>query len=191
VRKSAIRPVPAFARIPRYALDRVRADLLAEGRKAHDSLDEAFEDFERSQPVVSAYVRQILGRPLGEATLALGFFLSLAVWMAFEKCYGHALQSVNAQEFSSTSQLVRLDENLRQGEPTESLETDDVISMEQPALVEFVHEHMDATLNLRSADVDADELQLIYRMVLIEMLALSYAVQPPVGLPVRNVEVLA
>jgi hypothetical protein len=128
---------------------------------------------------------------LGEATLALGFFLSLAVWMSFDRCHGVSLKSVSVEEFASTSQLVSLDEDLREAEPNEPLETDDVIAMEQPALVEFVHEHMEATLDMRAESVDADELQLVYRMVLIEMLALSYAVRAPAGFPVSKAEVLA
>jgi hypothetical protein len=63
--------------------------------------------------------------------------------------------------------------------------------MEQPALVEFVHEHVNATLDFREGAVEADELQLVYRMVLVEVLALSYAVKTPAGFPVSKAEVLA
>jgi hypothetical protein len=80
---------------------------------------------------------------------------------------------------------------LREAEPKEPLETDDVIAMEQPALVEFVHEHIEATLDMRGTAVDAEELQLIYRMVLVEMLALSYAIKTPTGFPVSKAEALA
>jgi hypothetical protein len=183
--------VPSFARIPKHALEQVRHELLIEGKAAHQHLDRAFERFEESQPALSRHVGDILGRPLGEATTALGFFLSLAVWMAFDRCHGSSLNSISTDELRSTRELVSLDENLRESEPTEPLETDDVIAMEQPALVQFVHEHIEATLDLRGKAVDADELQMIYRMVLIEMLALSYAIKTPTGFPVSKAEALA
>lgn len=183
--------MPSFAKIPRVALEQVRQDLLLEGREAHKHLDDEFERFEESQPAISDHVADILGRSLGEATTALGFFLSLAVWMAFDRCHGSSLREVSHEELRSTRELVSLDEDLREAEPTEALDTDDVISMEQPALVDFVHEHMEATLDMRGQAIDADELSLIYRMVLIEMLALSYAVKMPTGFPVSKAEALA
>jgi hypothetical protein len=183
--------VPSFAKIPRFALERVRQDLLLEGHDAHKHLDDEFERFEDRQPAISEHVADILGRSLGEATTALGFFLSLAVWMAFDRCHGQALREVSFDELRSTRELVSLDEDLREAEPSEPLDTDDVISMEQPALVDFVHEHMEATLDMRGQSVDANELSLIYRMVLIEMLALSYAVKTPTGFPVSKAEALA
>lgn len=191
VRQSSIRPVPSFARVPRHALDKVREELLVDGDDAHDRLDEAFEDFEEQQPIVASHVGQILSRPLSEPAMALGFFLSLSIWLAFEHTHGPAVQCVTADELYSTQELMSFDEGLRQEESQETLETADVIGMEQPALVEFVHQHMEATLDLRHADVTADELQLIYRTVLVEILALSYAVQAPLGFPVSKAEVLA
>lgn len=183
--------MPAFARIPRYALDKVREELLVDGEDAHDRLDEAFEDFEEQQPVVASHVGQILSRPLSEPAMALGFFLSLSIWLAFEHTHGAAVQCVTSEELHSTKELMSFDEGLRREESQESLETADVIGMEQPALVEFVHQHMEATLDLRHSEVTADEMQLIYRTVLVEILALSYAVQAPMGFPVSKSEVLA
>lgn len=183
--------MPSFARIPRYALDKVREEILIDGEDAHDRLDEAFEDFEEQQPVVASHVGQLLSRPLSEPAMALGFFLSLSIWLAFEHTHGAAVQCVTSEELHSTQELMTFDESLRAGEAQEPLDTADVIGMEQPALVEFVHEHMGATLDLRNPKVTPEEIQLIYRTVLIEILALSYAVQAPRGFPVSKAEVLA
>lgn len=169
----------------------MREEILVDGEDAHDRLDEAFEDFEEQQPVVASHVGQLLSRPLSEPAMALGFFLSLSIWLAFEHTHGAAVQCVTSEELHSTEELMSFDEGLRLEEANESLETADVIGMEQPALVEFVHEHMAATLDLRNSKVTPDEIQLIYRTVLIEILALSYAVQAPHGFPVSKAEVLA
>jgi hypothetical protein len=191
VRKSSIRPVPSFARIPHYALEHVRKELLGGGVGVHDGLDDAFKDFEEQQPVLASYVGQILSRSRNEATIALGFFLSLSIWLAFSRTHGAAVQMVAEEDLHSTLEHFILDENLRMDEPQDPLETVDVIAMEQPALVEFVHEHMDATLELKHTVVNPEELQLIYRNVLVEILALSYAVRAPLGTTVSNSEVLA
>ncbi len=183
--------MPSFARIPQYALDRVRDELFVEGDDAHDRLDDAFEDFEEQQPILASFVGQILSRPLSEPAMALGFFLSLSIWLAFEQAHGGDVQQISEDELISTRELVSLDETLRQGESLDPLETADVIGMEQPALVAFVHEHMETTLDLQSAKVTADEIQLIYRTVLVEILALSYAVLAPVGFPVSKAKVMA
>jgi hypothetical protein len=191
VRKSSIRPVPSFARIPHYALEHVRKELLGGGVGVHDGLDDAFKEFEEQQPVLASYVGQILSRSRNEATIALGFFLSLSIWLAFSRTHGAAVQMVAEEDLHSTLEHFILDENLRMDEPQDPLETVDVIAMEQPALVEFVHEHMDATLELKHTVVNPEELQLIYRNVLVEILALSYAVRAPLGTTVSNSEVLA
>ncbi len=84
-----------------------------------------------------------------------------------------------------------LDEELRRADPAEALDSDDVIAMEQPYLLEFVHEHVDATLEAHAEEVDVDDIHIVYRTVLIEILALSYAVQRPSGYPVAKTELLA
>jgi hypothetical protein len=63
--------------------------------------------------------------------------------------------------------------------------------MEQPSLLEFVHEHLDATLEAHAEDVDVDDVHTVYRLVLVEILALSYAVRKPAGYPVAKTEMLA
>ena len=85
----------------------------------------------------------------------------------------------------------QIDQLLRNGSAAEALDSDDVIAMEQPYLLEFVHEHVDATLEAHAEEVDVDDVHVVYRTVLIEILALSYAVQRPSGYPVAKTELLA
>src|SRR6187431_2834229 len=191
VRKSSIRPVPAFARIDAYTLDAVRSLLLSEQNETSELLDDAFERFDLSQEALSRQLGAVLARPLGETALALGYFLCLSVWMAFDRSYGGFLSEVSEEELGATEELLLLDENLRKNDPQERLETDDVIAMEQPALVRFIHEHLEAALDAHGSKVQLEDLQSIYRLVLVEMLALSYAVRPPLGYPVLKSEIMA
>lgn len=191
VRSSAIRPVPSYARVPTHALDAVRESLADDDDAAREQLDAAFERFERLQPALAARVAETLSKPLDETALGLGYFLALAVWLAFEKVHDDHVAEIREDELLATDELLTLDEELRRADPAEALDSDDVIGMEQPDLVEFVHEHVDATLEANADEVDVDDVHQIYRAVLIEILALSYAVQRPSGYPVAKSELLA
>ena len=44
---------------------------------------------------------------------------------------------------------------------------------------------------MHAESVDVDDVDAVYRLVLVEILALSYAVHRPVGYPVAKTELLA
>ncbi len=169
----------------------MRDGLADDDDEARQQLDAAFERFERTQPTLAAHVAEMLGRPLDETALALGYFLALAVWLAFEQVHGDHINEVTEEELGATDELLSLDEDLRRSDPAEALDSDDVIAMEQPDLLEFVHEHVDATLEAHAEDIDVDDVHAVYRLVLVEILALSYAVARPGGYPVAKTELLA
>jgi len=191
VRRSAIRPVPSYASVPEHALHAVRDSLAEDDDEARAQLDEAFERFERAQPGLAAYVAEALGRPLDDTALALGYFLALTVWLSFEKAHGQHIDEVREEEIQATEELLALDEELRRADPAESLDSDDVIAMEQPHVLSYVHEHIDATLDAHAEDIDVDDVHTVYRVVLVQVLALSYAVRRPEGYPVAKTELLA
>jgi hypothetical protein len=183
--------VPSYARVPSRALEAVRDSLADDDDEARAQLDEAFERFERRQSSLAAHVADALSRPLDETALALGYFLALAIWLAFEQVYGEEIDEVTNEELRATEELLTLDEEIRRTDPAESLDSDDVIAMEQPHLLDFVHEHVDATLEAHAEDIDVDDVHAVYRVVLVEILALSYAVRRPSGYPVVKTELLA
>ncbi len=191
VRRSAIRPVPAYARISSHVLDALRESLSDDDEQTRGKLDEAFERFERKQGPLSTFVTEVLGKPLDETALGLGYFLTLAVWLSFEHAHGSHIASITEQELKATRELLTLDEQLRQTDPSDVLDTDDIVAMEQPDLLEFIHEHVDATLEAHASDIDVNDVHEVYRVLLTELLALSYAVERPAGYPVAKTELLA
>ena len=191
VRGTAIRPVPPYARINEAAIELVRRNLSEEDDDTRTQLDDAFERFERRQPALASYIGDCLSEPLDETALALGYFLTLAVWLAFEQAHGEHVDEVSLDAVQATEELIELDEQLRRKDPTDAIDTDDVIAMEQPQLLEFVHDHIDGTLDAHADDVDVDDVDGIYRLVLVELLSLSYAVQEPRGYPMAKTEMLA
>jgi hypothetical protein len=122
VRRSAIRPVPSYAAVPLHALEGVRDGLADDDEEARAQLDDAFERFERAQPALAAYVAEALGRPLDETALALGYFLALTVWLAFDRAHGQHIDEVTEDELVATDELLTLDEELRRADPAESLD---------------------------------------------------------------------
>jgi len=179
VRRAAIRPVPPYATVPLRSLADVEEQLAEDGDDARHRLDDAFSRFEETQPALAERVSQALNGPLDETALALGYFLTLAIWLAFDSVFGTALDEVSETALVGVEESLQLDEQIRLSDPAEAVDSDDVVAMEQPDILTFVHEHLDAALEANASEVDVDDVHAIYRVVLIEILALSYAVRAP------------
>jgi hypothetical protein len=165
--------------------------LAEDGEVARDRLDAAFVRFEATQSAIADRVASALGKPMDETAMALGYFLTLAVWLAFDRSFEGLLDEVEAEQLSAVEQSLSLDEELRRVDPAEAVDSDDVIAMEQPHMLAFVHEHVDNALGAGPTDIDVDDVHAIYRVVLIEVLALSYAVRPPDHYPLPKDEFCA
>lgn len=186
VRGAAIRPVPPYAVVRREILDDVESELADGGLSANTKteLDDAFERFERTQPALAQEAAEILGRPLDETALALGYFLTIAVWLAFERSFGARLGEVSEEERKAAAAALELEEQLRAAHSEEPLDLEDVMAIEQPAVLEFLNEHVDAALEPQEGDtrdVDVDDVHVVYRNVLVQTLALSHAVSSTIG----------
>jgi hypothetical protein len=188
VRRSALRPVPTYARVSTATLERIE-DLLADDEpSSQERLADAFVRFESTQSALASRIADGLRSPLEETALALGYFLSLAVWLAFEHTFEERLHEISEQDLEATEQSLNFDEELRREAPDESLDTDDVVAMEQPDVVDFVREHIDVALEAHAVHVDIKDVDTIYRLVLLEIVALSYAVQAPHHFPLSKAE---
>lgn len=170
--------MPPYARVPEQVLERVEESLTASEGEGHDTFSEMFALFEAAQPALASRVTSVLARPMGETPLGLGYFLSLSVWMSFDRLFGERVRVVTEEEVQAAMEALQLDEELRQEAPDEAIETDDVIAMEQPELVDFIREHIDVALEADPIGVEVEEVDVIYRMVLLQVVTLSYAVDP-------------
>lgn len=179
VRRAAIRPVPPYAQVPLRALADVEDRLGDEDDAARNRLDEAFARFEQTQPALADRISEVLSAPLDETALALGYFLTLAIWLAFDAVFAGDLEEVSETALKGVEESLQLDEQIRLSDPAEAVDSDDVVAMEQPDILAFVHEHLDAALEANANEVDVDDVHAIYHVVLVEVLALSYAVRAP------------
>lgn len=184
-------------------LEQIERGLADESAEARLELDGAFARFESTQPELSDAISQVLSRPLDETALALGYFLSIAVWLAFERTFGAArLREVSADALRATEEAINLEEELRAAHGDEPFDLDDVVSIEQPNVLAFIHEHVDAALEPRAPaseapgragdssegeelaelrEVDADDVHAVYRAIVLLTLCLSHAVLPVDG----------
>ena len=182
VRNSAIRPVSEAAKIPIEALYAVESWLCVDDAPgdedlAEERLNDRFEMFELAQPALAAHVGDSLNRTRDDLAIALGYFLALIIWLAFEETFDDQLEQVDEFGMQGVVEAVALDEQLRRSDPAEQLETDDVIAMEQPAVLPFIHEHIETALEAHAELIDVDAVNRVYRLLLEEILALSYAVR--------------
>jgi hypothetical protein len=194
VRGAAIRPVPPYAVVRRERLEAVEAELAREaGDDARGELDAAFRRFEETQPALAEMIGDTLAPPLDETALALGYFLSIAVWLAFEKSFGERLAVVTGEALEATQAALTLEEELRASHADEPLDLDDVVAIEQPGVLAFVHEHVEAALDPSAGDrdVDVDDVHKVYRAILALVLALSHAVRSGDATERSNKELLA
>lgn len=178
--------MPTWAKVGARVLEKIEEQLAADDDGAKKRLDESFARFETAQPALSARVSSILAEPLDDTALALGYFLTLAIWLAFEDSFRGEVLEVDTVGLSAVDEMLQLDEQIRLSDPAEVVDSDDVVAMEQPQLLEFVHEHLDAALEANADEVDVDDVHEVYRAMLILVLALSYAVRSPSNVTVAT-----
>src|SRR5947208_8307616 len=139
VRGAAIRPVPQYAVVPRPVLDDIEEELAENGLSPKSDLDDAFGRFERTQPALAQQAADVLSRPLDETALALGYFLTIAVWLSFERAFGSRLAEVSEEARAAAAAALELEEQLRANDAHEPLELEDVMAIEQPSILAFIN----------------------------------------------------
>ncbi len=180
-------------------LEEIEQQLADDSPRAGAELDGAFTRFESTQPHLADALQRVLSRPLDETALALGYFLSISIWLAFERAFGPArLREVSEDAVRATEAAIELEQELRAAHGEEPFDLDDVVSLEQPSVLAFVHEHVDAALDpaARSTirprevneegNVDVDDVHAVYRVVVVLTLCLSHAVLPVDGAASRG-----
>jgi hypothetical protein len=205
VRGAAIRPVPRYAQVDATMLERIERELADDSPESQGELDRAFVRFESTQPQLADTISQVLSKPLDDTALALGYFLSIAIWLAFERTFGEArLREVSTDALQATEQAIKLEEELRAAQGDEPFDLDDVVSIEQPSVLAFVHEHVDAALDPslrvrvpgdpedgRDREVDVEDVHGVYRAIVLLTLCLSHAVLPVDGASRGSRELMA
>lgn len=183
--------MPRFARVPPTAVAAVRAMLSGSDAQARRLAREGFERLEAEQRALARYLLQRLSHSLDEAAIALGHMLAVAVFMAFESSPGIRLRGSTEDDVAAVDASLGADEELRRGDPMDALDSEDIVAIEQPALVAFVNEHVGLTLEKHAGSIDVDHVAVVFRAILVEILALSHSVLPPPGSAMSKAEAMA
>jgi len=182
--RSAIRPVPAHAVVPRDAIDAVESEL-DEADDLDARIHVALRELDLAQPTLAAWLRGELDGVTDDTAVALGQFLGVAVHRAFLEAFGQRLRRVEEGGLASTRATFDYDEELWRGAVDELLESDDLVAIGQPHLMAFVREQVEVSLEPDEdgdpPDVDLEAVAVIYKVILIEILALGQVVAPPRG----------
>ena len=184
VRRSAIRPIPRHARVPQSTLSSVEASFSAADERARQAAQAGLERLRSEQPALYDYLRAQLPESLDETALALGHMLVVSVFLAFASFAGDALQRLSVDAVAAADLALETDEDLRRSDPQDPLDSEDIIAVEQPALIAFINEHIERTLHRHAGSVDVDDVAMVFRTILVVIVALSHAVAPPPGYPV-------
>jgi hypothetical protein len=181
VRRSAIRPVPRYARLPESSIRSMEASFSAADGRAQELARASYERLTTQQPALTAYLARKLAASLDDTALALGHMLAVAVYVGFESFAGRALRSLTPEAVAAADLALAADEELRRSDPRDALDSEDIVAIDQPALVAFVNEHIERTLEQHADVVDVDDVDVVFRTILVEIVALSHAVAPPAG----------
>jgi hypothetical protein len=173
------------------AVAAVRAMLSGADDQTKNLARDGFERFNAEQQALARYLLARLSHSLDVAALALGHMLAVAVFMAFESSPGTRLCSLTDDAVAAADAALGADEELRRSDPMDALDSEDIVAIEQPALVAFVNEHVGLTLEQHAGSIDVDHVAVVFRAILVEILALSHAVLPPPGYPMAHVEPMA
>ncbi len=181
IRRSAIPPVPRYARVPESAVAAIESAFGGADERAQRLATEGFERFRIRQAALSEYFGRELSPSRDEKALALGYMLSIAVFGAFEEHAGAGLRSLDADAVAAADAAIGADEQLRRADPVDALDSEDIIAIDQPALVAFVNEHIGRTIERYADSIDVDDVAAVFRALLVQILALSSAVPAPPG----------
>jgi hypothetical protein len=174
---TAIPSIGALARVSARALHDASTEL-ASGPSGV-VLAGHFSSFERAQPTLARRLAGRLAQPLHDALREVGLKLAVCIWSAFERTAPYGINLVSEDDWNHADQLLRADAELRKRSPNAVMESDDVIAVQQPDIAAFMRERLDEVLRIYADEVDVDDVDVVYELLLVQVLALSYAVRAP------------
>lgn len=167
--------------VDELAIDALEAQLGGAEGELQVTLDHAYRDMDREQPHLASWMAGEVSSRRDELAQSVGYFLAVTVYLAFREAFPTRLALVDESALTLARETLEVDEELRANDPSEVFESDDVVAMGQPALLDYVQHHLDEALAQADEDADLSAFDVVYRAILVEVIALSHAVKGPVG----------
>ena len=181
LRKAALRPVPPYAVVSSDVIESVEATLEEDDAALQDTLDRGYADLDRRQVALGTWMAEKLALSSDELVQSLGYFLTVTIYLAFREAFPTRLEEVDQGAIDIANAMLEVDEELRASDPTEILDSDDVLAMSQPALLSYMQHHVHEALDQSGGEVNLEQLDDVYRSLLVLIIALSHAVNSPSG----------
>ena len=181
LRKAALRPVAKWAVVHDGAVEAIERELENQDDDLQAVLDISYRDLERRQPALAKWLSEEVSKRNDELAQSLGYFLMVTVFRAFREAFPTRLGEVDEGALQIALGTLLADEELRAHDPLEVLDSDDVVAMGQPSVLAYVQHHLEEALVQAGDAANIDDLDRIYRAVLVEVIALSAAVDAPAG----------
>ena len=169
VSAGALEPVPSHAVVDDEAVAAVLRRLLT-GDALRPELDAAFRRLEAHQPALAELLAGELAEIDSVSGQAVGYFLFLTVYYAFEQRFGARLASVSHRQLDAALERLLTDSEVRESCAPSSC-SEDVLAVGQPALMQLIDREIGKA-------ADAQALTPLLETLLIELLVLSEAVIP-------------
>ena len=176
---SAIRPVPAFARLPATVIATAPSHIaVAERGPAIESIKVDIHDYIAEQTEIAAWMTDRLVGIGDDVARSFGLAMSVIIWKAFSEHFSGRIGTVSRGACDVVSAMLEADEELRRRDSKTAVEYDDIVAAYQPEVVKYIRLALNHTLSKETRAVDVRAIDKMYRMMLVETLVLSYAVLP-------------
>jgi len=157
IRGAALRPVSPWAVVPGEVVQELSEELSTAGEDVRSIVDRAYREFDARQPIVSGFVAERVNA-LGDPTaIALGYFLSITVFMMFERAFSGRIREVTDEELHAAREALDSEDELRQKDAAAWITSEDVVASQQPNVLAFVRQHLDAALEGGADDGGEEE----------------------------------
>lgn len=171
IQPGALSPVPSYASVPPQAVAAVLQRLTAVA-SMQQPLDRAFRRLEAEQPELAGFIAGELSELEQPEAQALGYFLFLLVFLAFEEAFGRRLRRLEAEDLDAAIECLVADGEVRSQTCPAGSYSEDVVAVGQPALMDMLRGEIKAAAE-RIPEVDP-----ILQALLVEVVALTTAVAP-------------
>jgi hypothetical protein len=171
IQPGAFAPVPSYAAVPGQAVAAVLQRLTAAGA-LQEPLDRAFRRLEAAQPELASFMAGELAELEQAEAQALGYFLFLLVFLAFEEAFGRRVRKLEAEDLDAALECLVADGEVRSQVCPEGSYSEDVVAVGQPALMDTIRGE------ISGAAKRVPEVEPILQALLVEVVALTSAVAP-------------
>jgi hypothetical protein len=177
VERVALDPTPASARIEPTVLTAVLSLMLGDPGELARTLDAGFRDMEGRQPNLARFIASEITQLPGPRVQALGYFLAVLIFRAFEEAFGTRLGCVPTHDMTHMLERLIADGELRSGGAAGSSYSEDAIAIGQPALVGLLRSEVDRAV-AEDPNAPWEALDGFYESLLVMVLVLTQAVAP-------------